>query len=97
MLIAAAEALPGMITEEEVAQGRVYPDMNKIREISLHVACEVIKAAADEGHVNNSGVVRALSHGEEELHHYVHSHMWSPRYRSLVAPGPSPLQSSHRY
>lgn len=31
MLMAAAESLPDMITPEELAQGRTYPSMYKIR------------------------------------------------------------------
>ena len=86
MLMAAAEALPSLITDEELEKGRVFPSMENIKSISAHVACEVIKAAADEGHVNNTFLLRALGKGEEELKKYVQRHMYKPEYRSLVPP-----------
>jgi malate dehydrogenase (decarboxylating) len=86
MIMAAAEALPSLITSEELANGRVFPSMENIRSISAKVACEVIKAAADEGHVNNTFLIRALARGEEELMKYVQGHMYKPEYRSLVPP-----------
>ncbi|KAG7671676.1 hypothetical protein Ndes2526B_g07436 [Nannochloris sp. 'desiccata'] len=86
MIMAAAEALPSLITEGELKNGRVFPSMENIRSISAHVACEVIKAAADEGNVSNTFLIRALAKGEEELKRYVQRHMYTPDYRSLVPP-----------
>ena len=86
MLMAAAEALPSLITKEELKDGRVFPSMENIKSISAHIACEVIKAAADEGHISNTFLIRALGKGEEELRKYVQSHMYKPEYRSLVPP-----------
>lgn len=87
MIMAAAEALPALLTSEDLEAGRVYPTMKRIREISRRVAVEVIKAAADEGRIANHGAIRALSRGGDALLRYVKGHMYFPEYRSLVAPG----------
>lgn len=87
--MAAAESLPGTITATDLAAGKVYPDLNNIRSISLHVACEVLKAAADEGHVANPAALRALGKGDGALQRYVVGHMYWPAYASLVPPGPA--------
>jgi malate dehydrogenase (decarboxylating) len=86
MLMAAAEALPALLTKEELTNSRVFPSMENIRSISTHIACAVIKAAAKEGHVNNTFLIRAMAKGNYELRRYVKSHMYKPEYRSLVAP-----------
>ncbi len=49
------------ITPEELAEGRVYPNMHKIRDISLTVALETLKAAAEEGHLHNEHAVGAAT------------------------------------
>jgi len=44
MFLAAAETLAGMVTDEELAEGRVYPRLHRIRDVSLQIA----KAVAGE-------------------------------------------------
>jgi malate dehydrogenase (oxaloacetate-decarboxylating)(NADP+) len=43
MLYAAAEAVAASLTPEEREEGRVYPRVARIREVSLQVAAEVAK------------------------------------------------------
>ena len=86
MLMSAAESLPKLISKDELHKGRVFPDLKNIREISLNVACEVVKAAADEGQLSNPWLIKALAHSEERLKRCIQSHMWWPEYRSLVPP-----------
>lgn len=93
MLMTAAESLPGTISPADKMAGRVYPPLSSVRDISLHIACQVIKAAAADGHVANPALLRALNKNDEDdaaLRRYVHSHMYWPDYTSLVAPGPHP-------
>ena len=73
-----------MLTEKDLKEGRVFPSMENIRNISVKVACEVIKAAADEGNLNSTTLMRALSKGDEALERYVLSRMYYPEYKSLV-------------
>lgn len=84
MLHAAAEALPKCLTHDELMEGRVYPNMKNIRYISLRVAMEVIKTAADEGYVASTNLMRALGKGDDALQQYVSRYMYYPKYSSLV-------------
>lgn len=88
MLMAAAESLAYLITPEELEAGRVYPNMHKIRDISLNVALETMKAAAEEGHLHNDIAMRELSKGDEYLRRYIHKHMYWPAYTNLQPPPP---------
>lgn len=87
MLMAASESLAALLTPEELAQVQVYPDFGRIREISVRVAVEVMKAAAEEGHLANTSALRALSaDGDAGLASFVRRQMYVPEYCSLVAP-----------
>eukprot|EP01126_Amoeba_proteus_P020978 TRINITY_DN2129_c0_g1_i2.p1 TRINITY_DN2129_c0_g1~~TRINITY_DN2129_c0_g1_i2.p1 ORF type:complete len:443 (+),score=103.44 TRINITY_DN2129_c0_g1_i2:467-1795(+) len=72
MIAAAALALAELVSEDNLDQGRIYPPLSKIREISTHVAAEVIEQAKAEG----------LTDMEmpEDLHAFVRESMWSPSY-----------------
>jgi len=45
MLYAASEAVAASLTEEERAEGRVFPRVARIRQVSLKVATEVAKVS----------------------------------------------------
>jgi len=49
MFLAAARTLSGMVTGEEMAEGRIYPSLQRIREVSLRIAVEVAKVAFRDG------------------------------------------------
>jgi malate dehydrogenase (oxaloacetate-decarboxylating)(NADP+) len=49
MIITAAKTLAALTTEEELQNGQVYPNLEKIREISFEIAVEVAKCAEKEG------------------------------------------------
>lgn len=49
MFLAAAEALAGAVTEEELQQGLVYPALTRIREVSLSIAVAVADTAYQQG------------------------------------------------
>jgi len=49
MITAATKTLASLTTDEELSGGRIYPNLNKIREISSHVAASVIEQAVKEG------------------------------------------------
>jgi malate dehydrogenase (oxaloacetate-decarboxylating)(NADP+) len=49
MFLAAAKALSEQVTREDLALGRVYPPLTKIREVSAHIAAAVAQIAVNEG------------------------------------------------
>ena len=51
MLMAAAEELPKQLTEEDLANGRIYPQLANIRSISREIAVAVMKEADKDGHL----------------------------------------------
>ena len=87
MVIAATEALPEMLKPEDAAVGRCYPNLDRIRDVSCHVACAVIKQAHADGNVVNSLLLRAIHKSaqvgnDEAITTYIRSHMWEPTYDS---------------
>lgn len=82
MLIAATEALPEMVSEEDAARGHCYPGLDRIRDVSCHVASAVIRQAYADGHVANPLLIRAIRRSDEAVIKYIRSHMYEPNYNS---------------
>jgi malate dehydrogenase (oxaloacetate-decarboxylating)(NADP+) len=76
MFLAAAKALAGAVTEDDLKQGRVYPPMSKIREASAQIAVAVVKMAYEHGLA-----ARAKPYDIEQ---YVRSLMYYPEYQNYV-------------
>lgn len=72
MFLAGAKALAEKVTEEDLAEVAVYPELPRIRECSHAVACAVIRRAVDEGHADE----RILT----DLEDRVEKAMWLPEY-----------------
>ena len=49
MFLAAATTLAGLVSPENLAEGRVYPPLDSIRKVSLEIATAVAKVAHDSG------------------------------------------------
>lgn len=75
MIYASAEALSTSLTKEEVAQNWLYPDVSRIREVSVVVTAGVIRQAQKEG-VDRELHLRNLN--DEELDAYIRSRMYDP-------------------
>ena len=84
MLMTASEALVRCVDEEELAQGRIFPRLSKIRDISLEIACSVIQTAAEDGHCSNRSAEILECQGMDGLKAYVKSKMFKPCYSPLV-------------
>lgn len=77
MFLAAAQALADSVSEEDLAQGRLYPALNQIRKVSLKIAVQVAKMAEEKG----------LAAAPLEADHHqasIAKMMYDPGYKSLV-------------
>ncbi len=58
------------------------PDVVDVREISVKIARNVIRASIEEGLAQEEGIPM----NDGELEDWVRAQMWKPRYRELVKP-----------
>jgi len=77
MFFIAAKTLSHMVTREELESGTVYPDLGKIRQISLAIATAVCRLAYDEG--------LAQFPEPEDLRQYVRDCMYHPEYKQYIS------------
>ncbi|KAF8802269.1 hypothetical protein BYT27DRAFT_7197368 [Phlegmacium glaucopus] len=75
MVEASSLGLADSLNAEERDLGLLYPRIERIREISAHIAKEVIRAAQKAG-VDRSPDLRTMA--DEELLEFINSHMWDP-------------------
>ena len=75
MFLEAAKALAGHVTDQDLAEGAVYPELRRIRECSFSVACATIRRAVTEGHADPEIL--------ENLEKTVERAMWYPEYLPL--------------
>jgi malate dehydrogenase (oxaloacetate-decarboxylating)(NADP+) len=76
MFMAAARTLAAAVTDADLAQGSLYPPLNRVREVSASIAVEVAKIAFAAG---LAGVSRP-----DNLPGYIAGQMYDPRYVSYV-------------
>jgi malate dehydrogenase (oxaloacetate-decarboxylating)(NADP+) len=72
MFMAAAHTLAYLVSEEDIAQGSLYPSLPRIREVSAHIAVAVAEVAYKRGLATGPIPNDLLAH--------VQSHMYDPRY-----------------
>jgi malate dehydrogenase (oxaloacetate-decarboxylating) len=72
MILDAAKALADMITKNDLEQTAVFPELRRIRECSVAVACAAIRRAVEEGHAEEDNLVN--------LRETVQRAMWFPEY-----------------
>ena len=76
MFMGAALALAECVTNADLAQGSLYPELPRIREVSAHIATAVAKIAYQGG--------LATAAPPKDLLAYVKSHMYEPRYANYA-------------
>jgi malate dehydrogenase (oxaloacetate-decarboxylating)(NADP+) len=76
MFFVAANVLASLVTEQDLAAGRVFPDLQRIRKVSASIACAVAKVAFQRG------LTQMLC--PEDLPSYVHAQMYDPTYPDYV-------------
>jgi malic enzyme len=72
MFLEAARALATHVTEADIAESAVYPQLATIRDCSHSVACAVIRRAVKEGHADPEVLM--------DLEEVVRRAMWFPEY-----------------
>jgi malate dehydrogenase (oxaloacetate-decarboxylating)(NADP+) len=82
MLFRAARACAESLLPEEIAAGRVFPIVSRIREVSHAVACAVIEEALEEGFTTKINTTRANFNIAE----FVSKKMYFPDYVPLIDP-----------
>jgi malate dehydrogenase (oxaloacetate-decarboxylating)(NADP+) len=75
MIHAAAQALSESLTSEERARNLLYPDVERIREVSIIIAHGVIRSAQKLG-VDRHEALRSKT--DEELTRYIRDQMYHP-------------------
>ncbi len=72
MFLAAARVLASLVSEEDLAMGRVYPSLSRIREVSALIAAEVA------GIAHRRGLARCPE--PEDLGAHIRAQMYQPLY-----------------
>ncbi|MBN3272016.1 MAOM protein, partial [Polyodon spathula] len=77
VFLEAAKALAEQLTEEEMSQGRLYPPLSNIREVSIRIAVKVVEYVYAHG---------VAFHYPEPLHkeQFVRSKIWNIEYDSFL-------------
>ncbi|XP_038599575.1 NAD-dependent malic enzyme, mitochondrial isoform X2 [Tachyglossus aculeatus] len=77
VFLEAAKALTEQLTDQELAQGRLYPPLSNIQEVSINIAVKVIKYLYAEK--------MAFRHPEPvDKNQYVRSRIWRSDYESFM-------------
>ena len=79
LLVAATEALAAQAPALKDPKAALLPDVTDVREISVKLAKEVIRAAQREG-LNEE---KDIPEDDEDLEEWIREQMWEPRYRPL--------------
>jgi malate dehydrogenase (oxaloacetate-decarboxylating) len=72
MFLEAARALAAKVTPQDLSDSAVYPELSRIRECSLSVACATVREAVKEGYADEETL--------EGLEGTLHQAMWEPKY-----------------
>ena len=76
MFEAAARTLAAQVTETDMANGRIYPELSRIRDVSAAIATAVAEIAFREG--------LATEPEPDDLPGYVREFMFNPTYDPMV-------------
>ncbi|MFN8011048.1 MAG: NAD-dependent malic enzyme [Holophagaceae bacterium] len=87
MFLDAARALASKVTEADIAESAVFPQLDTIRDCSHAVACAVIRRAVAEGHADAEIL--------EDLEHVVREAMWFPEYLPIHHEPAGVLEHAH--
>lgn len=75
MIYASGEAISNALLESEIAENWLYPDISRIRDVSVIVTRKVIRAAQQDK-MDRELALRNIS--DEELDEYIRARMYDP-------------------
>jgi malate dehydrogenase (oxaloacetate-decarboxylating)(NADP+) len=76
MFSVAAKALANAVSEADLEQGRIYPSLTKIKEVSAAIATAVAEVAYSQGLARKPKPV--------DISAYIKSQMYEPNYMRYV-------------
>jgi malate dehydrogenase (oxaloacetate-decarboxylating)(NADP+) len=76
MFLAAGRALAAEVSHDDLAEGRIYPPLKRIREVSLTIAVAVAEVASKQGLARVSK--------PDDLRSHIKAQMFEPSYRSYT-------------
>jgi len=86
MMLAAAERISLLVTEEDALKGRLLPGIENLREVSIAVAAVIVKQASEEGMLKSEDSIEEyLVENEKEMCNYLRKKMWEPEYPQIIA------------
>ena len=74
MFLAAAHSLANQVSEEQLADGNVYPPLNNIREVCALIAYEVAKIAWEKGLTDREQPDDILAEIKKHMYQPVYPH-----------------------
>uniref|UniRef100_A0A3Q1JHG6 Malic enzyme n=1 Tax=Anabas testudineus TaxID=64144 RepID=A0A3Q1JHG6_ANATE len=77
IFLTTAESIADMVTEEHLAEGRLYPPLNTIREVSFKIAVKIVNYAYKHN-------IASLYPEPKDKEAFVLSHIYSPDYDSFT-------------
>lgn len=77
MFLVAARTLAGLVTDEDLALGRIYPSLTRIREVSVKIATAVAREAVHSG-------LAGIPLTDDEIEPAVRRSLYHPAYRSYI-------------
>lgn len=82
MIYASGESLSTALLESEIAENWLYPDIRRIREVSVVVTRGVIRAAQREN-VDRELILRNMP--DDELDEYIRRRMYNPHHPNEIS------------
>lgn len=76
MFYEAAKVVSAAVTEEELANGTVYPSFQRIKEVSVRIAMAIVKVGIEDGLVS--------SHYQDHLEENIKDSMYTPEYPNYL-------------
>ena len=75
--VCVCQALAGMVSEEDLAEGRIYPPLRLVREVSTGIATSLVEYAYEHGLAS----AYPEPHDKED---FVRQHQYSTEYEDFV-------------